>query len=758
MTWPAKTLRPFCAFAAALAFLLAAATWSVAADHPGAEIYRQRCASCHGAEGQGTREYDEPLVGDRPLSALASYITEKMPEDEPEKCVGEEARQVADYIYNAFYSPLAQARNRPPRIELARLTARQFYCSVADLVGSFRETGQWDEQRGLQADYFNSGRRIRDNSRVAQRVDANIEFDFGNSGPKVDKIEKKEYAIRWQGGVLVGDTGDYEFVLDTKNGARLWVNDNEVALVDAWVRSGKQTEYRQTIRLLGGRVYPLRVEFFKSKQDSDAAIALKWKPPRGRLQTIPKRCLSPHRFGEKLVLQTDFPPDDRSLGYARGTDVSKQWDEATTYAALEVAAYAHSQLHRLAGVRSESPDRQQRLQDFCVRFAERAFRRPLSEPQRQFFIERQFAAADSPDEAVKRVVLLTLKSPRFLYRDIDPAETDGHALASRIAFALWDSLPDEPLREAAANGQLQTRDQVAAQIQRMLPDLRTQAKMREFFHQWLELDRLEELSKDADQFPDFNAAIAADLRVSLDMFLHDVMWSEASDFRQLLLAEPMYLNGPLAKLYGAQLPADAPFQKVELTEQPRAGALSHPLLLAGFAYHSTSSPIHRGVFVARNMLGRTLLPPPDAFTPLSPKQHPDLTTRQRIALQTGAKACQSCHAMINPLGFSLEEFDAIGRYRTKEEGRPIDPSGHYNALDGKTIQFKGAKELAAFLAGSQESHLAFVERLFHYTMKQPIRAYGTDMNENLRKSFAGQDFHMQKLLAELVTGAALHKP
>ncbi len=158
---------------------------------------------------------------------------------------------------------------------------------------------------------------------------------------------------------------------------------------------------------------------------------------------------------------------------------------------------------------------------------------------------------------------------------------------------------------------------------------------------------------------------------------------------------------------------DAPFQKVYLDPRERAGVLTHPYLMASFAYTASSSPIHRGVFIARSVLGRVLRPPPEAVAPLAPDLHPDLTTRQRVTLQTKAESCQSCHGMINPLGFTLEHFDAVGRYRKDEKGRPIDATGSYETRTGEIVKFDGVRELAAFLAGSEETHTAIVQQLFH---------------------------------------------
>src|SRR5262249_26370527 len=264
-----------------------------------------------------------------------------------------------------------------------------------------------------------------------------------------------------------------------------------------------------------------------------------------------------------------------------------------------------------------------------------------------------------------------------------------------------------------------------------------------------------DVSKAPAQFPGFDAAVASDLRTSLELFLEDVIWGEASDFRQLLLADYLYLNGRLAKFYGADLPADAPFQKVALDAGERAGVLSHPYLMARFAYTATSSPIHRGGFVARSVLGRMLQPPPPASTPPAPELRPDLTTRERVALQTKEQSCLACHSMLNPLGFTLEHFDAVGRFRDKENGKPIDATGTYQTRKGQAVQFSGVRDLAKFLAGSEETHDAFVEQLFHHLVKQPVRAYGPQEHAELRKFFEEHDCNVRKLMVEIMAATAL---
>jgi len=718
----------------------------------GRRIYMDQCASCHGDSGQGTTDsYPEPLAGDRSIFDLTDLITRTMPEGEPETCVGDDAHAVATYIHNAFYSLDAQARLHPPRVELARLTVPQYRNAVADLAGSFTGGGQVDQSRGLAAEYFND-RRPRRDKRIIERTDATVDFSFGEASPEKDRIGVEEFSITWRGSVIVPDTGEYEFIVSTENGARLWVNSNDPPLIDAWVRSGDDTEFRGSLFLLAGRAYPLRLEFFKFKEKT-ASIRLLWKPPGRADEIIPERCLCPSGTRESLVVDTPFPPDDSSYGFVRGTAVSREWDQATTSAAIDVATRITARMKDFVPGFDREADRDQKLHEFCRTFAERAFRRPLTPEQQALYIDRQFDDAPDSTTAVRRIILLVLKSPRFLFREPDGGN-DPWNTAARLSFSLYDSIPDQALREAAAKGQLQTPDQIRRQAERMVSSSRTQAKVLDFLHHWLKVDHIHDLSKDQELFPGFDPALLGDLRTSLDLSLADVIRSDGADFRQLLLTDSMYLNGRLAAFYGADLPADAPFQQVAFEADRRSGVLSHPFLMSGFAYHSTSSPIHRGVFIARSILGRRLKPPAEAVTPLAPELHPDLTTRDRIQLQTSPASCITCHAMINPLGFPLEHFDAAGRFRTEERGRPVNATGSYRTQTGDQATFTGVRQMAEFLAASEETHAAFVEQLFQHTVKQPIRAFGADTQSRLTTSFAAAGFNINRLLVDIVTTAA----
>jgi hypothetical protein len=792
---PTTLLHRSLRFGLAVAVLAVLAPGAFAQPRSGELIYRKQCASCHGANGEGAKAFPRPLAGDKPLPALAKLIAKTMPDDDPGTLSAADAETVSKYVFETYYSKEAQARNPAPRIELSHLTVRQYRNAVADVVATFRGPAPKDARHGLHGEYFDS-RGFQQNKRVIDRVDPEVKFGFGTSGPD-GKTGEHEFAIRWEGSVVAPETGDYEFIVRTDHAARLWVNDPDKPLIDAWVKSGSDLDHGASIFLLAGRAYTLRLEFSKADQGvkkekkgpaSSAMVALLWQRQRCTAEVIPGRHLVPAKAPEVFVSSVPFPADDRSLGWERGSAVSKAWDAATTDAALEAATYVAAHLEQLTGLRGprepgpasgnpasirfdpqpgpkvSTDEWARKVREVAERFVERAFRRPLTPELKKRYVDRQFELAKDPELAVKRVIVLALKSPRFLYKE-GGASADGYATAERLAFALWDSLPDKELLDAAAAGKLSNRDEVVKQANRMLADPKAHAKLREFLLTWLKVDPAPDLAKDPNRFPAFNPAIATDMRTSLELFLDDVVWSEASDFRQLLLSNEVYVNGRLATFYGISPPpqrllgapvgGDEPFHKVKLDAGKRAGVLTHPYLMTGFAYTGASSPIHRGVFLARGVLGRTLRPPQDAFTPLPEDLHPTLTTRERVALQTKSENCQACHGLINPLGFTLEHFDAVGRYREQDHGKPVDATGTYLTRSGDPVTFRGARDLAEFLVKTDEVQAAFADRLFHHLAQQPVQAYGPGMLEKLRSAFAAGGFNIRKLTVEIAALAAL---
>ena len=741
----------------------------------GERIYRKQCQRCHGADGKGNKEEEvAPLHGEITLAELVKNIDEAMPEDDPEACRGDDARAVAAFVFASFYRPASsRAGGRRPVIELSRLTVRQYRQAIADLGAEFLGHVDAKYDGGLTGTYYDDA-RFRKNKKAFTRVDPVVQFDFGTSSPDKEKIRAKAFSIRWRGSLIAPATGEYDIVVRSVNGYRLWLNHPNRPLIDAWVRSGDRNDRRATIFLVEGRAYPLRLEVFKFQKEKfkedKAEIELRWRPPGRPERVIPARWLSSNRVPPTLVVSTPFPPDDRSYGYERATRISPEWTRAATMAALEVADQIANNMLPFVG--ADADDRAA-LERFGIRFAETAFRRPLTEEEQKRYVTRFVAQAasgkrsdekaspqgGSPQDVVKRIVLAVLLSPRFLYRETGDDGWDAFDTASRLSFTLWDSLPPKWLRKWAANGTLNRPEQVRKAAERLAADRRAWFKLRRFLGFWLGLDRMHDITKDPARFPGFDALLVDDLRESLDRTLEKIVWEDSGDFRELLRSDHWFATRRMVAFYGGEPIDDRArddqlfWRKVPFADEA-GGVLTHPLLLAGRAYRDASSPIHRGVFLARSVLGRRLKPPPVAVAPLAAELNPDLTTRERVALQTKPAACANCHSLINPLGFALEAFDAAGRFRTTERNKPIDASGWYEPVEGKRAEFNGPRELAVFLAQSRETREAVVGQLFHELVKQPMLAFDGQLPEQLTKRFEQADCDVRRLMIDVAVAAA----
>ncbi len=735
---------------------------NLAAPRAGEVVYRQDCMSCHGPVGQGVAgKADEPLVGEKSIASLAKYIAREMPEDDPGTLSLADATASAEYIHKAFYSGEARARNHPPRIELAHFTVRQYRESIADLLASLRNATSTTVSGGLAGHYRERPERDpkkpdqnRPEVAFKDQVDPVIDFDFKDKSPEKGTYAA-QFSINWSGSILVPDTGEYEFRVTSLNGVRLYVNAPEGgseknALIDLWVSSGMSRSAQAPLFLLGGRSYPLNLEFFKYKEKT-AGLKLEWRPPGGAWVVIPRTNLSPKSSSPVSVISVPLPPDDGSIGYERGASVSREWTEAIAKGALQVSGMIGPHLFTLAGTKADAPDRGEKLKAFTLRFAQMAYRRPLTDEQKADLTA--IYAGVAPEVAAKRAFIFTLSNPAFLYPGIGPQ--DDHAVASRLALTLWDSVPDAALLQAAAAGKLKDAAQVRLQAQRMMKDPRAKSKLRDFLHHWLHVEEGAEIAKDQKEYPGFDQGVVMDLRTSLDLFAENIVWSEASDYRQLLLSDTILMNERLAKFYGQKVEAGAGFQPVKMDADQRGGVLTHPFVLATFSYTKSSSPIHRGVFVTRNILGLMLKPPPMAIAFMDDKFDPSFTMREKVTELTSKPACMSCHVTINPLGFSFERFDAVGRVRTTDNKKPVNPISDYTTSDGNVIKLTGARDVAVHAAESLSGQTGFVRNLFQELVKQPPAAYSPELLGQLTQKFRADNFHVRNLAVEVAVVAAL---
>jgi hypothetical protein len=326
-------------------------------------------------------------------------------------------------------------------------------------------------------------------------------------------------------------------------------------------------------------------------------------------------------------------------------------------------------------------------------FLPKAFRRSLRAGE----LEKHLSLSDkaqkrgeSPEQALKLAFAAALTSPSFLFRDeLRAGKLDDHQLASRLSYFLWMSLPDDELRALADAGKLRDDVTLRAQVKRMLADPRSRAFTSTFLGQWLGFAGLgTEHVPDARKFRDFTPALADAMKLEPVLAFENLLRSGGS-LTSLLDARETFANDALAALYGLDVSGEA-MQSVKFTDDKRAGLLGMAAVLTASSTPNRTSPVIRGKWVLETLLGRKLAEPPADAGQLDDKAGDrGKTLREELAAHRRNESCASCHNKIDPIGFGLENFDAIGRFRDKEAGKPVDASG---TLPGG-IEINGPAEL-----------------------------------------------------------------
>ncbi|MFN9880212.1 MAG: DUF1588 domain-containing protein [Planctomycetota bacterium] len=730
----------------------------------GAAIWEEQCIACHGGQGEGIEgKYEHRLSGPNTVEELASLIEQTMPEDDPGKCVGEDARAVAEFLLQRIL--VSGDDQQTARRVLQHLTANQYQLAVADLGEALLGGSEPAGELGLKAKYFD-GREYKQDKRVAEQIDPRIDFDWQSHGPLGEKTGSEEFCIQWSGSVFIPETGEYEWLVRSPNGYRLFVNRQDEPLLDSWVATRDEPEKSAKLRLVGGRWYPVRVEALKVK-DPNFSIQWLWRRPRRLPEVVSSHSLKSEMVKPTLLVQTPFPADDYSLGFERGSLFTPEWEEATTQAAWEVGDRILARLPGFVGAQPDAAEFAGKCRAFCLRFAEAAFRRPLEPAECERYVDALFSGR-SPEEGVRISLLAILKSPWFLYRGVERTVSEEQQTAERMALALTDSWNFERAGSSRKSGATGRQEQQVRLAEGLLESPAGRAKWQRFFADWLGLEEAADISKDKEAFAEFDEVLLDDLQESVWRFVEDVWASPEADFRRLLLANELWMNERMKAVYAPSLvgpgegeasrsdvPTPDEFQKFILDGDDRAGLLTHPLMLSQLAYFRSTSPIHRGVFITRKILGLALKPPPVAVEPLAEDSTGELTTRERVELQTRPDNCMGCHQTINPFGFALEKYDAIGRRRDLDRGRPIDAQVIVALPGREQVQLNGARELAEYLVSQRETHRHFVRAVFQHAVQQPPEGYSMELLDQLTDEFIASEFNMRKLIVSIALRTAI---
>jgi Protein of unknown function (DUF1592)/Protein of unknown function (DUF1588)/Protein of unknown function (DUF1587)/Protein of unknown function (DUF1585)/Protein of unknown function (DUF1595)/Cytochrome C oxidase, cbb3-type, subunit III len=357
-------------------------------------------------------------------------------------------------------------------------------------------------------------------------------------------------------------------------------------------------------------------------------------------------------------------------------------------------------------------------------------------------------------EGISVAIAAMLASPNFLFRIDRPADarnaTAQYDLASRLSYFLWSSMPDEELMRAAERGTLGHREVLDAQVRRMIADPKSQAFVENFAGQWLEIRRLESQQPDRERYPDFDEYLRASMKKETELFFQHVMQEDRSivDFIE---GSYSFLNERLARHYGIRGVTGTAFRKIDLTSAARAGILTHASVLTVSSYGNRTSPVLRGKWILENILNAAPPPPPADVPSLDEDAVGSVASlRQQLEEHRKNPTCASCHARMDPLGFGLENYDAVGAWRTQDGKFAIDSSG--TLPDGRN--FQGASGLVTILKQNKDAFAEnMTEKVLTYALGRGLERHDRPVVRQIVKRMASTDYRFSSLISEIVNSA-----
>ena len=482
-------------------------------------------------------------------------------------------------------------------------------------------------------------------------------------------------------------------------------------------------------------------------------------------------------LGDASNPAAQFPPEDFVNGFKnqiQGQSLSPLLAESYAGAAEKLAAAAvRRQAKELIFCNPADAADAVCREKFVAQFGRRAFRRPL-QPDQQLRYSKLFQSEAKRTSdfwgGVEAVVEAMLQSPNFLFR----VERTGnlkwrpYTRAAKLSYFFWNTMPDEELLAAAAAGELNSETGMARVARKMLADPRSRAGLDDFVGQWFRFDRVENQLKDRRLFPAFTRELALAMNEETRRFVNALVWEERN-FMELVSADYSYLNADLAALYKVPAPAES-YDRVQFPATTmRAGVLTHASVLVQTSKPVETSPTARGLFVREELLCQHVpQPPPGVNTNLPEvKQDRPMTNKQRLAEHLTNESCASCHKLIDPIGFGLEQFDAVGAYQTKfmahiTEGRPgsgketkrdlelpIETNGQVAGL--RNSEFDNPKQLGKILAESTACRACVVKKVFRYYAGRMESSADQALLDQTLETFARSQFKFKELMIALVT-------
>lgn len=398
------------------------------------------------------------------------------------------------------------------------------------------------------------------------------------------------------------------------------------------------------------------------------------------------------------------------------------------------------------------------IAEFAARFGERAFRRPLDADEIAGFVALAQTQSDPLDRA-SIVIEAALQSPKFLFR-IEVGEPDaehperrkltGHEVATRLAYFLWGTMPDDDLLATATAGELDDVDGVAAAAQSMLADPRARETMQAFADQWFQLGTIADQSRDAATFPEFDDDLKAAMQGELEAMIGDAMWGDGADFLGLYTTRVGHVNDALAAIYGVEPPGSAELQPHDFADDPlRGGLFTTAAFATASSRASETSPVQRAVYVRKWVLCDPPPPPPPNIPSIEPEEGESTQDAFERHIDQG-ETCAGCHLALDPIGFGLERYDSIGRLRAEyASGDPVRTEGDIT-VDGEPRTFTGGVELGAIVGPSAQAETCAVTQAWRWALGRDEDAADACGREQALTGFADAEHGFPALLVAVV--------
>lgn len=475
---------------------------------------------------------------------------------------------------------------------------------------------------------------------------------------------------------------------------------------------------------------------------------------------------------------TQIPLDGVTEGFNNNTsvlNVSSLHAEKFVLASEEVAKAAVANIATVAPcAASDEAGELECARTFAKTFGRQAFRRDITAADETALLQAYGFGRDggSYAEGIEVMLRAILQSPFFLYRveaassaavsGSTVAQVTPYELASRLSFLVWASVPDVALLDAAAAGELATKEQIAAQARLMLADEKAKRGVVNFYEQWLGTGKIATVQKNQSLFPSYTKEVQTALAGELPAFMVDLLWNGDRKLATMFTSNAAFVTKDTAPLYGVtNVTSTTPVSATLPAEQDRAGVLTQASFLSVQAHPDQTSPVLRGKFVRTKLMCQPPDPPPPDADITPPEVDEGATARERFSAHFAAgSSCANCHALMDPIGFAFEHFDAVGEFRLQENGRDIDVSGSiFGGTDSLAGDFSGVQELGTKLAGSPVVQNCVATQWFRYAAGRN-EAPGDECSlSTLQSQFAAADGDLVELVVAMTqTDAFVYRP